>query len=172
MNEAVIGLALAYSAVMAILAGLVIFSHWALWIRAGCVLMVTGLYFVTYTSLTGMLGWPTQHPLPERFILLASSINEPDKREGTAGSIHIWATSLEGDRPALRPRAYALPYDAVIHNTLAEADKRRRDGNVQIGLATTFDDERDERPTDQTHMATPDQRITVEDLPDPRLPEK
>ena len=32
--------------------------------------------------------------------------------------------------------------------------------------------ERDERPTDQTHMATPDQRITVEDLPDPRLPEK
>lgn len=172
MNEAVIGLALAYSAVMAILAGLVIFSPWALWIRAGCVLMVTALYFVTYTSLSGMLGWPTKQPLPERFIVLASSINEPDKREGTDGSIHIWATSLEDDRPALRPRAYALPYSTAIHNELAEADKRRREGNVQIGLATTFEGGPEQRPTDQTRMADPDQRITIEDLPDPRLPEK
>jgi len=172
MNEAVIGLALAYSAVMAVLAGLVIFSQWALWIRAGCVVMVTALYFVTYTSLTGLLGWPTGQPLPERFIVLASSINEPDKREGTEGSIHIWATSLEGDRPALRPRAYALPYHTAIHNELAEADKRRREGNVQIGLATTFEASREQRPTDQSRMADPDQRVTIEDLPDPRLPEK
>lgn len=172
MNEAILGLSLAYVALAALLAGLVVLSHWPLWIRAGCVVLVTGFYFVTYISLNGMLGWPTRDLLPKRFLLVASSVREPDKTSGDDGLIHVWVTSLDGDRPAAEPRAFELPYSAELHGQLEDALKNQRKGNVQIGTAIAVDGSGREIPTDTSQLARQTQRIEIGDLPDPRLPEK
>lgn len=171
MSEAIIGLTITYVALAVLLLSLNFFTRWPLWLKLLCVIAVTGFYFVTYRSLNGVLGWPTTATLPDRFLLLASSVTEPDKTRGTAGVVHIWATSLEAGRPAAEPRAYTLPYTKELHSQLEDANKNMRNGILQLGRRTTADDD-DERPRDATRFARERERIEIYDLPDPQLPEK
>lgn len=170
MSEAVIGLTVAYVALAAFVIGLSIFSRWPFWVKLVSVASVCGLYFLTYASLKGMLGWPTRAELPERFMLLASYISEPDKASGASGSIQIWAASLADRRPADAPRAYLLDYDADLHGQLDEANQRMRQGVIQLGrrqIAETAG-----KTGDQSRFARNPYRIVIFDLPDPELPEK
>lgn len=171
MNEAIIGLTVAYVALAVLLLSLNFFTRCPLWLKLACIIAVTGLYFVTYRSLHGMLGWPTAAALPDRFLLLASSVTEPDKTRGTAGVVHIWATSLESGRPAAEPRAYTLPYTKELHSQLEDANKNMRNGVLQLGRRTTAGDDGD-LPRDATRFARQRERIEIYDLPDPQLPEK
>jgi hypothetical protein len=170
MNEAIIGLTVAYVALAAFVIGLSIFSRWPYWVKLISVAGVCGLYFLTYASFKGLLGWPTRAELPAHFMLLASYVSEPDKAGGSAGSIQIWAASLAGNRPAEAPRAYHLDYDAELHGQLEEADKRMRQGIIQLGRkqdAATAGDS-----GDPSRFARNPYRIVIFDLPDPELPEK
>lgn len=172
MNETILGLAIAYVAVMALLMGLLIAGRWPVWVKIGCILTVTALYFVNYQSLRGLLGWPTEAALPARFLLLATSVTEPDKTTGHKGVIHLWATSLDGDHPADEPRAYELPYDQALHSQLEDAMKNMRKGMLQLGEATTRDKEGKQVPRDTSRFAREVQSIRIYDLPDRKLPEK
>lgn len=172
MNEALLGLSIAYVAVAALLAGLLIFSRWPMWVKLGCILLVSSMYFVNYQSLRGLLGWPTEAQLPSRFLLLASSVTEPDKTTGKQGVIHIWATSLDGDYPADEPRAYELPYEQELHGQLEDALKNMRKGVLQLGEATTVDKEGKQIPRDTSRFAQQQQSLLFYDLPDRKLPEK
>lgn len=171
MTEAIIGLSITYVGLAALLLVMVLFTRWPVWTKLACVVLVTAFYFVTYRSLTGMLGWPTRAELPERFLLLASSISEPDKTRGSDGSVHIWATSLDSGRPAAEPRAYALPYSRELHAQLEEANKDMRNGIMQLGRRVTTEADADV-PRDTTRFARRRERLEIYDLPDPELPEK
>lgn len=170
MSEAIIGLTVAYVALAALVVGLGIFSRWPFWVKLVAVAGVCGLYFLTYASLKGLLGWPTRAELPERFMLLASYVSEPDKTSGAPGSIQIWAASLEDHRPADAPRAYLLDYDAELHGQLDEANKRMRQGIIQLGRRQ--DAVTPGKSGDQSRFARNPYRIVIFDLPDPELPEK
>ncbi len=170
MTEAVIGLTVAYVALAALVVALNIYSRWHWWIKALTIIGVCGLYFLTYDSLKGLLGWPVRAELPDRFMLLASYITEPNKTTGADGVIHIWATSLTGHKPAAQPRAYQLEYDADLHGQLAQADQQIRRGIIQLGR-------KDEtapagEAADRSRFNRPQARILIYDLPDPELPEK
>ena len=172
MNETILALALAYVAIAALLAELLIYSRWKVWVKVGCIILVTALYFVNYQALRGLMGWPTTTDLPARFLLLASSVTEPDKTTGEKGVIHLWASSLEGDYPAKEPRAYELPYTQLLHGQLEDALKNMRKGVLQLGEATTVDKDGNQVPRDTSRFAQQQQALEFYNLPDRKLPEK
>ncbi len=170
MSQAVIGLSIAYAALGVLVLTLAVNSRWPVWVKVLSILLVTALYFVTYRSLGGMQGWPTAASPPERFLLLASTIHEPDKTTGSPGMIYIWASSLAENRPAAEPRAYEIPYSSDMHTQFEEANKRIRDGIMQLGKSewVTADDS----PRQVRRFAQKRKMIRLYDLPDPELPEK
>lgn len=170
MNQAIIGLLIAYVALGVLLLGLTINTRWPVWVKVVSILLVSALYFVTYRSLDGMQGWPTTASLPERFLLLASSVHEPDKTSGSKGMIYIWVTSLDDDIPAPEPRAYQLTYSSDMHTRFEEANKRIRDGVMQLGKSEWVTGA--ESPRNLGRFAEKRKLIRLYDLPDPELPEK
>jgi len=171
MTEAVIGLSVAYVGLAALLLSLNLSTRFPTWVKLGAILLVTGLYFLTYHSLKEMAGWPAKGALPEQFLLLASSVTEPDPGAGTDGIIHIWVKSLEGDRPASEPRAFALPYLKELHSRLEEADNRRRTGVLQLGRREPRSPLIEDSPRLLLFGKRHDD-LRLYDLPDPALPEK
>lgn len=171
MTESVLYLTLAYAVLGAVVLGLNIHSRWPLWVKLATIAGVTAMYFVTWQAFQGLLGWPAGSPVPERFILLASSVTEPDKTTGDAGVIHLWVTPVIDDQPAPTPRAFALPYSAPLHREVREAEKAMRNGILQVGRTRPADPGA-QAPTDTRRFARDAQKITITDLADPALPEK
>lgn len=170
MNQAVIGLSIAYIAVSVLLLGLTVNTRWPVWVKVASILLVSSLYFVTYRSLGGIQGWPSTASPPERFLLLAVSVDEPNKVTGSKGRIYFWATSLEDGGPAAEPRAYELQYSLDMHNRLDEANKRIRDGVMQMGKSEWVSGT--ENPDNLGRFAEKRNIIRIYDLPDPEMPEK
>jgi len=170
MNEAVFGLLAAYILIALLLLNLCLFSRVPVWVKALSIVVVSGFYWVTYDSLTGLMGWPTAEKMPERFLLLARVIVEPDKESGDAGAVYLWADDLAEGHPSVMPRAYHLPYDAMLHKRVEEAIRRQRQGIVQIGSAKKS---KNLDPSKQgRRFGELGSEIEFDDLPDPRLPEK
>lgn len=171
MNGTVLGLLAAYLVLAVLLLNLNLYTRWPVWVKTLLVLAVTGFYFVTYRSLEDLRGWPTQSALPERFLVIASSVREPDKSSGDAGLVHIWVTDLADNRPHDLPRAYEMPYTRTLHYQLLEARKRMQEGVPQIGRTVPVLTVQG-RPRDTSRMGEEQSPILIENLPDPSLPEK
>ncbi|MCW9035096.1 MAG: hypothetical protein OQJ97_12815 [Rhodospirillales bacterium] len=170
MSDAIFGLLTAYVLIALLLLNLCLFSRISVWVKVLSIVLVSGFYYVTYVSLTGVLGWPTTAKLPERFLLLSRVIVEPDKESGGAGAIYLWADDLGEGKPSMLPRSYELPYSAVLHKRVEEAVKRQRQGIVQIGGAENATEKTVSKEGGKFGELGSDLKFT--DLPDPRLPEK
>lgn len=172
MSEGTLLLVLAFVALTALLITALIATRLPLLIKAMLTLACVGLYATSYLGWQSVQGWPTPaKPLPERFLLHASVIDEPDPAAGTAGVIYVWLSDLVDGQPAEQPRAYRLAYDKPLHAELEEALRNMRNGNVQLGRVTRISDMPD-RPTDLRRLGQRRDKITFYDLPDPALPEK
>ncbi len=171
MNQAIIGLSITYVALAALLVGIFLLARTKVWLKFLCVILVSGFYFLTYTSYMGLLGWPTKQQLPEIFQLIASSITEPDERTGDLGRIHIWVTAFVDNKPEIQPRAYELPYDLELHASLDTALEQIRQGKIQLGRNLQVVEE-SLLPSDTSRLADRANQLEFFDLPEIRLPEK
>ncbi len=172
MNGPLLLLITCYALLALILLALCLYTRWSAWIKS-LAIVVTGMFFmVTYDSMTGLLGFPSPGKLPERFLFHYAVLLQPDKNSANRGAIYFWATELTPDGPVKLPRAYELPYDKDTFNQFTEANKRTKQGIVQMG-------------TSQETIAGPalntftkymtggkQQKIRMQDLPEPSLPEK
>ncbi|MBL8330366.1 MAG: hypothetical protein JNJ71_16130 [Rubrivivax sp.] len=154
--------ALAFIAALALLA-----SNWPRWAKALLVLSVTGLYFAADRSLDDVWGWPSRQALPERFVLLAAVIEEPNKT--SAGALYVWVTALEMGKPAGAPRAFRLPYTKDLHALLSEGMKKVRQGVSQMGTA---EPKTGPKGLSWLRPGSDEQNVKIRDLPQPQLPEK
>lgn len=170
MTETLWLLAGAYVALGVLVLALNIRSGWPLWVRLACIVAVSALYFVTWQSLQGLRGWPTGQALPHHFILNASTVTEPDESDGDPGRIFLWVTPVIDDDPVGTPRAFALPYERQLHTQVQRARDAMRNGQLQLGTATS--DVESQRAADSNYFAPATQSIQLEDLPEPSLPEK
>ncbi len=171
MSQSVIALSIAYVVLGVLLLGLNIAARWPIWVKVMMIVLVTGFYFITYNSLNGMLGWPTTGSLPDRFLLLASSVKEPGKKKGGGGGeIYLWVTSLVDNKPSGEPRAYQLRYSTELHAQLEQANKRIRDGVLQLGKNEILVESG--APRDLARFSAHRKKVRLYDLPDPELPEK
>ncbi|MGH8598029.1 MAG: hypothetical protein ACREXT_15345 [Gammaproteobacteria bacterium] len=170
MNETILALIAGYVLLAALLVALCLYTRFSGWIKTAAILATGMFFFLTYGALRDVLGWPAYSALPERFMLLASWITEPDKIAGTGGAIEVWAVTVRDDGPAAKPRAYTLAYDEELHQALDEANRQIRNGMIQIGHAERR--ERDAGLTKSARFADVRQRLEFSNLPDPELPEK
>ena len=171
MTTALTLISLLYIIMLAVLLLVLSFSRLPILVKLVLTAMVAGVYVLSWQTWKDTQGWPGKLPLPEKFILHASVIEEPDPEAKTPGRIFIWASDLIGDYPADEPRAYELPYDKDNHSALAEALRQQRDGKVQLGGIKEPEGKLARRKT----ISFGENRKSVLEfstLPDPALPEK
>jgi len=158
----------AFVALLFVLGLALVASRWGVWRKAGLVAAITLLYFFADSALEGVWGWPSRQALPERFVLLATVVEEPAK--GKEGALFVWVNAIENGKPTAQPRAYRLPYTKDLHALLGEAMKKNRQAVSQMG--TTEPKRGGKGYLSWLRPGADEQNVKVRDLPTPQLPEK
>jgi len=169
MSTQVVAVFLAgYGIVLVLLANVLFFTRWMWWVKLGALLSVLALFYQTHHALPGLMGWPTESGLPERFNLMALEIVEPDKGGASKGEIYLWATALNLDHSPRVPRAFAIPFHPELQAKLATAGTKLRKNMPQLGELTT--DPFESGPATLGHR---DRSVNLDffDMPDPLFPE-
>ncbi|MFA5958193.1 hypothetical protein [Hyphomicrobium sp.] len=115
LQSEILGLALAYATLGALLLIAVTRGNLPWRAKAGAIVATSALYVVVFFRLQGLLGWSAYEALPPRFELLWARVVESDIVDNEAGAIYLWVETLDdSNRPSLVPRAYVLPYSAEL----------------------------------------------------------
>lgn len=160
----------AYGVVALLLLNVVFFTRWMWWVKVLAIAVVGVLFHSTWQSMPGLLGWPTDEGLPERFNLTALEIVEPDKSGEVKGEIYLWTTELNLDGSPRVPRAFAVPFHPELQAKLTLAGTKLRKNMPQVGerVTTPF-----ESPgTAGFGHAEGPINLDFYDLPDPLFPER
>jgi hypothetical protein len=98
------------------------------------VLLAGGFYVLQYESLQQYMGWPTDDALPEKFVLIATDVREPDRKTGDTGVMYWWLRdSADSDQP---PRVYRLPYRAELHEKSQQVLQQQQAGSQYVATTT------------------------------------
>jgi len=176
-----VGFVVAYVVVAILLLSMNLWTRQAWWVKAAAIVGTGAFFFVAFYAMIGVLGWPAQRDLPERFELLSAMIMEPVPSDDFPGAIYLWANELtEGNRarsvmfnPAAvdttgtestAPRAFEIPYTATNQRQVTEAQIRKLEGVRQIGVSNR-------RPMKPGEHA-PQTEFFFHERPDPMLPPK
>ena len=158
---------LSFSALLLLCTLALLWSRWPGWLKGLLVAGVAVFYFWADDVAHNLSGWPAADLLPERFVLLAAVIDEPNTK--SAGALYIWVNGIEGGKPIAQPRAYRLTYTKDLHTLLNEGMKKSRQGVSQLGTATP---KAGKRGFAWLRPGNDEQEIKIRDLPVPQLPEK
>ena len=172
MTGSILLLIVCYAMLALLVLALCLYTRWSFVIKTVAIVAVTGFYFMSFESLTGMLGYPTVGTLPERFVIHYAVAVQPNKMTGEKGAIYLWATALGPDGPAKEPRAYELPFDKETNKSLTESQRRSKEGITQMGLAIEGPPREGANMLTRYFSSTVTQRIRMQDMPAPALPEK
>jgi len=187
-----IGVGISYVVVAVLLLSLNLTSRWHWGIKASAIGVTTIFFGVSYASIAGLIGWPTEASVPEHFQLDWATVVEPDKLNGSPGSIYLWLETLdENNVPAGTPRAFRVPYSRALADRIGRAKERIEQGMDQAGTARELDIPEASADQDQRLAETPPRQendsgstrdptafiqhmpaIQFEDLPPPALPPK
>ena len=158
---------LSFAALVMLTALALLWSRWPAWLKGLLVIGVTGFYFYADDALHGLSGLPSRDALPERFVLLAAVIEEPNAK--SKGALYVWVNELKDGKPAAQPRAYRLPYQKDLHALLNEGMKKVRQGISQMGTA---EPKTGPKGFSWLRPGSDEQNVKIRDLPVPQLPEK
>jgi len=191
MTLPLIGVGLSYVVVTVLLLSLNLASRWHWGVKATAIAVTTVFFGVSYASIAGLIGWPSEGRVPEHFQLDWATVIEPDKLNGSPGSIYLWLEGLdENNVPAGTPRAFRVPYSRDLADRIGHAKERIEQGKDQAGTARDLDvpevpPDEDRRlagapprqdepgsPGDPTAFIHHMPAIEFEDMPPPALPPK
>lgn len=164
-----LALILAYAVLLLLVALALLWSHWPRWLKAMLVVAVTVLYFFGYDTVHGLLGLPSGDPLPARFVVLASAVEEPNQK--SKGAIYLWLSPLEEGQASPQPRAYKVAYSRPLHEQVNQGMQKAREGVIQMGMAQP-------RPATGRESGwfgvkkKDGQEVKIGDVPASQLPEK
>lgn len=113
------GLVAAYVALAVLLLSLHLYSNWSWWVKGAATVVLAAFYFVTYSSVPQLLGWPTPYDLPSRLYLIGIDVAEPDY-------VYLWARDLDQGLALTTPRAYRFPYSPTLHRDAEAASHKLR----------------------------------------------
>ena len=123
-------------------------GHWAL--KAFIILLTLHISLSVGMSIPNFSGWPSDDPLPAKFLVHWIIIKEPDKTGGDKGNIYIWATNLSGEQEKkvegwkqyllsfgvqdfTEPRSYRTPYTRAGHERGEGALTKIKNGEPVMG---------------------------------------
>ena len=168
-NLGLSGLVGAYVLIALLLLGLVMYSNWPWKIKAGTIIITSLFYIVTYLSFPPLFGWPTYDTPPERFRLIYSYVEPPNKQTDFKGAIYLWLARIDELANPAPPRAYRLKYSESLHQLLLNTNSKLNKSIPQLG-------EYHNNVIDGTkNTQSPGQKsdnIQFYDLPDPMFPDK
>jgi hypothetical protein len=140
MTLPLIGVAISYVVVALLLLSLNLASRWHWGVKAAAIAVTTLFFGISYASIAGLVGWPSEARVPERFQLHWATVVEPDKLNGLPGAIYLWLESLDGSNmPAGTPRAFRVPYTRELADRIEHAKERIEQGMDQAGTARDLD---------------------------------
>ena len=191
MTLPLIGIGLSYVVVAVLLLSLNVASRWHSGVKAGAIAVTSVFFGISYASIAGLIGWPSEARVPEHFQLDWATVVEPDKLNGTSGSIYLWVETLdENGGPAGTPRAFRVPYSRDLADRIGHAKERIEQGVNQVATAREVDVPQ-APPDDDRRLAGAPQRkdepgspgdpaafiqhmpaIEFQDMPPPALPPK
>ena len=130
MIQTAIALTVACYAVLgALLLSLNITSLWRWWVKVAAIVLTVVACVGSYFSISGLLGWPAQAGMPERFNLVSTRIVEPDMLRGTEGRIYLWIEQVDENQVIISPpRAFEVPYEVDLSIQVAEAQSELKGG--------------------------------------------
>jgi hypothetical protein len=185
------GVVASYVVVVVLLLSLNLASRWHWGVKVVAIVITTAFFGVSYASITGLIGWPSEARVPERFLLDWGTVVEPDKLSGAPGSIYLWVEALdENNVPAHTPRAFRVPYSRDLADRIGHAKERIEQGVDQAATARDLDlpesaPDEDRRlagapprqnepgsPGDPTAFIQHMPAIEFQDMPPPELPSK
>lgn len=134
MSLAILGLTAGFLLVLAFLFYLTLKTELNIAIKFLAVFITAGFYIVQYESLQQYTGWPSTDELPEKFVLIATDVYEPDQKTGRQGIMYWWIRdSSNMNQP---PRVYQLPYEADIHKITEQVIEQQKKGGQYVGRKT------------------------------------
>ena len=191
MTLPLVGIAASYVAIAVLLLSLNLASRWHWGIKVMAIAITTVFFGVSYVSIAGLIGWPSEARMPEHFQLHWATVIEPDKLIGLPGSIFLWVEGLdENNIPAGTPRAFRVPYSRELADRIGRAKERIEQGTDQVGTARELDVPEGQPDEDRRLAGAPPRRdepgstgdptafvqhipsIDFEDMPPPVLPPK
>ena len=167
----VTGLTAAYILIALILLSINLYSNWSWKVKAGTIIITSVFYIITYLSFPYLLGWPTTENPPERFRLIASHVQQPNKVTGENGYVYLWLTQIDDLSSVIPPRAYRLDYSNELHELVINANSKLNKGIPQLG---EFDDHQNVIDELKNAPRSGQKSINIQfyDLPDPLFPDK
>jgi len=191
MTLPLIGVGLSYVAVAVLLLSLNLASRWHWGVKAAAIAITTAFFGISYASIAGLIGWPSETRVPEHFQLDWATVVEPDKLTGSSGSIYLWLEALdENNMPVGIPRAFRVPYSRDLADRIGHAKERIEQGIEQAGTARDVDTLQGPPDVDRRLTGTPLRQddtgspgdptaliqhmptLEFEDMPPPALPPK
>jgi hypothetical protein len=191
MTLPLIGIGLSYVVVTVLLLSLNLASRWHWGVKAIAIAITMAFFGVSYASIASLIGWPSEASVPEHFQLDWATVVEPDKLNGSPGSIYLWVEALDKNNVrAGTPRAFRVPYTRDLADRIVHAKARIEQGMDQAGTARDLDipkgpPDKDRRlagtpprqdepgsPGDPTAFIQHGPAIEFEDMPPPILPPK
>ena len=147
MIQTAIALTVACYAVLGVLLlSLNITSLWRWWVKVAAIVLTVAACVGSYFSISGLLGWPAQAGMPERFNLVSTRIVEPDMLRGTEGRIYLWIEQVDENQVIISPpRAFEVPYEVDLSIQVAEAQSELNGGSKILGQFAATDTESGER---------------------------
>lgn len=170
VSSQLLWLVLVYALLAFLLLCLLLATRWHWGVKLGAVLLVSGFYAVSHSTLQGIAGWPSDDALPPRFVLLSAVFDEPSPGRGHAGAIYVWVNPMKDNQPLAMPRVHRLPYEKDLHRILGDGMRKARDGNTQMGSTEPLRGPGGFawlRPAGNDRL-----QIKLSDLPRVQLPEK
>ena len=164
-----LALVLAYAALVLVTVLSLLWSPWPRWLKAGLALGATALYFLGQDALQALAGTATGEALPERFVMVSAVVDEPSTQH--KGALYLWVRTLRDGVAEAEPRAYRLAYNRKLHEQVAEALKKTRDGINQLGTSELRGG-RGHGMFSWLQGGANEQDVRIRDLPMPQLPEK
>ncbi len=172
LNPGYAGLTVAYVFVALLLLGILLYSRWGWPVKAAATVTTAAFCLISYASIPKLLGWPIAHNPPQKFLLHAAYIQQPDKLSKRKGTINLWLTDAQDLARGGVPRAYQFPYTAPLHEVVINATAKISKGVPQMGEfkdphTSSIAGLHDPAGADQTSAP-----VTFFDIPDPLFPDK
>jgi len=134
MTIAILGLVAGFMLVLVILLLVLLKSNLHFVWKILLVLLAGGFYVLQYESLQQFAGWPADDALPEKFVLIATDVREPNAKSGDAGVMYWWLReSADSLQP---PRVYRLPYQADLHEKSQQVMQQQQAGSQFVATTT------------------------------------
>lgn len=109
-----------------------------LWLKVTTILVGFIAVGSSYGLVTGLLGWPIAAPPPERFQLLATHVQDPDKTTGAEGVVYLWLAEINADNLEVSPpRSFITPFTDDSAEKATKAQEMINVGERVVGEVKT-----------------------------------